>query len=74
MTAKKFQEDLRALVNQAFKESPCPLSQMIVELSVAQAKCLGIQMQIDAEKEAHEIARSIIPANGSKKITAIDFK
>jgi hypothetical protein len=64
MTPQVFHEGLQDLMQRAFASPPVPLSQIIIDLTMAKAKCVAIRMNLDAEMEAREMATKIVPANG----------
>lgn len=65
MNAQLFKERLDDLMAQAFtSDQGAPLGMMIVQLELNKAKCVQIQLQVDAHQRNQELAKKIIPANG----------
>lgn len=68
---KAFQTAIRANVAEAVKNG-VPLQNVILELSQQEFKIQMIALQLNAQKEARELATQIVPANGHLALP--DFK
>lgn len=65
MTALLFKERLDDLIECSFNsETGAPIPYMIMALEVAKAKCVTVQLQIEAMQKNKELAAKILPANG----------
>jgi hypothetical protein len=68
MTPETFAERLTALIDEAVSSTPIPSSRMVYELDMAHTRVKNLQLRIESQALAQEMARKIIPANGNLKI------
>ena len=60
MNPKQFSELFRDLINRTLSESPAPVSQMILELELAKARLVQIQLDFLKRQSSAEISKAIV--------------